>query len=150
MWILPRHRRTTFDNDANEVDIRCPAMLHRTRVLVVDDNRDMLDTLLVLLDTEGHTAKGIYSASTILADVREFDPDIVIMDIAMPGKSGWDAGRELHRYRVGKRPMLIALSGEYTKPRDRLVAELSGFDYYLIKPCDPKVLLQLVASYSRN
>jgi DNA-binding response OmpR family regulator len=44
--------------------------------------------------------------------------------------------------------MLIALSGEYTKIRDRMVAELSGFDYYLIKPCNPMVLLQLVASYS--
>ena len=46
--------------------------------------------------------------------------------------------------------MLIALSGEFTRIRDRMVAELSGFDYYLIKPGDPKVLLQLVASYSAN
>lgn len=44
--------------------------------------------------------------------------------------------------------MLIAMSGDYTKIRDRMVAELSGFDYYLIKPCDPTVLLQLVASQS--
>ena len=43
--------------------------------------------------------------------------------------------------------MMIALSGEYTKGADRLRAELSGFDYYLIKPCDPAVLLKLVASY---
>jgi DNA-binding response OmpR family regulator len=122
--------------------------MHRTRVLVVDDNRDMLDSLLALLETEGYNGKGIYSASTIIADVRDFDPDVIIMDIAMPGRSGWDAARELHQYRTGKRPMLIALSGEYTNVRDRLVAELSGFDYYLIKPCDPNVLLKLVASYS--
>ena len=43
--------------------------------------------------------------------------------------------------------MLIAISGQYTKGADRLRAELSGFDYYLIKPCDPAVLLKLVGSY---
>jgi DNA-binding response OmpR family regulator len=121
-------------------------MPHRTRVLVVDDSKDTIDSLLALFETEGYNAKGIYSASTIITDVRDFDPDVVIMDIAMPGKSGWDAARELHQYRTGKRPMLVALSGQYAKTRDRLVAQLSGFDYYLIKPCDPKVLLKLVAS----
>lgn len=107
----------------------------------------MVDSLLALLETEGYNAKGLYSASTIAADVQDFNPDVVIMDIAMPGRTGWDAAREI-RTRSGERPMLIAMSGEYTKIRDRMVAELSGFDYYLIKPCDPKVLLQLVASYS--
>ena len=115
-------------------------MPHRTRVLVVDDNQDMVDSLLVLLEADGYDAKGVYSARTIIADVQKFDPDVMIMDIAMPGKSRWNAAR-------GKRPMLIAVSGEYTKGADRLRAELSGFDYYLIKPCDPMVLLKLVASY---
>jgi DNA-binding response OmpR family regulator len=115
-------------------------MPHRTRVLVVDDNRDMVDSLLVLLEADGYDAKGIYSARTIIADLRDFDPDVMIMDTAMPGKSGWNAAR-------GRRPMLIAVSGEYTKGADKLRAELSRFDYYLIKPCDPMVLLRLVASY---
>lgn len=121
--------------------------MHRTRVLVVDDNRDMVDSLLALLQIDGYNAKGIYNASTIVADVQDFNPDVVIMDIAMPGKTGWDAARDVRGHKSGKRPLLIALSGQYTKIRDRMVAELSGFDYYLIKPCDPKVLLQLVASY---
>ena len=120
----------------------------RTRVLVVDDNQDMVDSLLVLLEADGYDAKGIYSARTIITDVRDFDPDVIIMDIA-PGKSGWNAARDVFRYGPRKRPMLIAtVSGEYTKGTDRLRAELSGFDHYLIKPCDPKVLLKLVASYA--
>jgi DNA-binding response OmpR family regulator len=115
----------------------------RTRVLVVDDNQDMVDSLLILLEADGYDAKGIYSARTIIADVRNFDPDVIIMDIT-PGKSGWNATRDVFRYGPRKRPMLIAMvSGEY-----RLRAELSGFDYYLIKPFDPKVLLKLVASYA--
>jgi DNA-binding response OmpR family regulator len=121
---------------------------HRTRVLVVDDNRDLVDTLLVLLDADGYNAKGIYSARTILADVEEFDPDVVILDLEMPGKSGWAAARDILQYRRGmQRPMLIAISGEFTKGSDRLRADLNDFDYYLIKPCDPAVLSTLVASY---
>ena len=123
-------------------------MPHRTRVLVVDDDQDMVYSLVALLETEGYNVKGLYSARTIIADVRDFDPDVIIMDIGMPGRSGWDAAQEVRQHRAGRRPMLIAVSGEYTKIRDRLVAELSGFDYYLIKPFDTQVLLQLFASYS--
>jgi two-component system CheB/CheR fusion protein len=124
-------------------------MPHRTRVLVVDDNQDMVDSLHVLLDADGYNAKGIYSARYIFADARNFDPDVIIMDIAMLGKSGWDAARDVFQYGPRKRPMMIVVSGEYTKGADRLRAELSRFDYYLIKPCDPKVLLQLVGSFTK-
>ena len=58
--------------------------------------------------------------------------------------------QEAQAFRPNVRPMLIAVSGEYTKGADRLRAELSGFDYYLIKPCDPAVLLQLIASYNEQ
>jgi CheY-like chemotaxis protein len=127
-------------------------MPHRTRVLVVDDNQDMVDSLHVLLDADGYNAKGIYSPRYIFADVRGFDPDVIIMDIAMLAKSGWDAARaarDVFQYRTRKRPIMIVVSGEYTKGADRLRAELSRFDYYLIKPCDPKVLLQLVGSFTK-
>ncbi|HEY7911979.1 MAG TPA: response regulator [Blastocatellia bacterium] len=124
-------------------------MPNRTRVLVMDDNKDAVDSLLVLLDADGYNAKGIYSARNIFADVRDFDPDVIIMDIAMSGHSGWDAARDVFQYRTHKRPMMIAVSGEYTKGADRLRAELTRFrfDYYLVKPCDPAVLLKLIGSY---
>jgi DNA-binding response OmpR family regulator len=124
-------------------------MPHRTRVLVVDDDRDMVDSLLALLETEGYNAKGIYSAGTILSDVRDFDPDVIIMDIGMPGRSGWDAAQDIRQHRPGKRPMLIAVTGQYPKDGDRILGDLSGYDHYFIKPFDTKVLLRLVASYSR-
>jgi CheY-like chemotaxis protein len=137
-----------FNSNASGAHIRSLAMPHRTRVLVVDDNPDMVYSLLALLETEGYNAKGIYSASTIVADVRDFNPDIIIMDIAMPGRTGWDAARQVRQDRTGKRPMLIAISGQYTKKAGRFPAKLSGFDYFVIKPCDPKALLKLVASYT--
>jgi two-component system OmpR family response regulator len=123
------------------------AML-RTRVLVVDDNQALVHTLVALLESYGHNAKGLYSARTILADVRDFNPDVIIMDTAMPGKSGWDAAQDVRQHKPGTRPMLIAITGQYPKGRDRMLAEMSGYDYYFIKPFDTKKLLQLVASYS--
>jgi DNA-binding response OmpR family regulator len=124
-------------------------MPHRTRVLVVDDNKDMVDTLRALLETVGYDAKGIYSASTIVADVQDFDPDVIIMDIAMPGRSGWDAAQEVRQHRPGKRPKLIAITGQYPQDGDRMLAEISGYDCYLTKPFDTKVLLQLIGSYTK-
>jgi DNA-binding response OmpR family regulator len=137
-----------FNNSAHGAPIRCLAMPHRTRVLVVDDNQKMVAALLALLENHGYNTKGLYSARTIVSDVRDFDPDVVIMDIAMPDKSGWDAAKEVRQHKPGKRPMLIAMTGEYPKDGARRLAEMSGYDHFFIKPFDTKVLLQAIASYT--
>jgi DNA-binding response OmpR family regulator len=133
-----------------EILNRTPVLMNRTRVLVVDDDEDMVDSLLALLKTEGFKAKGIYSARTIVTEVRDFDPDVIIMDIAMPGTSGWDAAREVRQHKLGKRPMLIAVTGHYPQDGDRILAETGEYDHYFIKPFDTKVLLNLVASCPTN
>ena len=117
-------------------------MPHRTRVLVVDDNQEMDDSLVDLLESHGYNAKGVDGARTIVADVRDFDPDVVILDIAMPQR--WDAARQIRLHRPGKRPVLIALSGQYTQGGDSIFL----YDYYVIKPCDPRALLELVALHA--
>jgi DNA-binding response OmpR family regulator len=122
-------------------------MPHRTRVLVVDDNQEMDDSLLALLESHGCNAKGVYSARTIVADVRDFDPDVVIMAIAMPER--WDAARQIRLHRPGKRPLLIAVSGQ-RKGGERIFTEMSAYDYYVIKPCAPSALLELVALHART
>ena len=98
-----------------------------TRVLVVDDDLDAVATLVALLETDGYNAKGIGSARSIVAEVRKFDPDVIIMDIAMPGRSGWDA-LEIHQDKPGNRPMLIAVTGQYPKDGDRILGEINGYD----------------------
>ena len=78
------------------------------RVLVVDDDRDTVLTLMALLREEGHDTKGVHSGRHAVQAVRDFDADAVIMDIAMPEKSGWDTAREI-RDAIGRaRPLLIA------------------------------------------
>ena len=116
-------------------------------MLVVNDKQDTFDSLRTVLESHGYNAKRIYSARAIVADVRDFDPDVVIMD--MPDRNGRDAAREVRQHRPGKRPVLIAVTGQYTKG-DKVLADMSGYDYYVIKPCDPKALLKLVALYARK
>ena len=114
------------------------------RVLVVDDHPDTVASLTALLRTEAYEARGVHDAADIVQQVREYDPDVVILDIAMPGKTGWDAAAEIRAGLPEKRLVIVGISGEYTSGADRSVAEARGFDFYLMKPCDPNVLLTLL------
>lgn len=82
--------------------------------------------------------------------VVDDEPDTVISDIAMPGVSGWDVSREVRKIKGQKRPLLIAVSGIYAKNSDKLLAGIAGYNFYLIRPCDPNVLLTLVKQARRD
>jgi CheY-like chemotaxis protein len=114
------------------------------RVLIVDDERDTTLTLTLLLRGEGYDVKGVHSGREALTALRDFEPDVMISDIAMPGMSGWELARQVRKMQPGDRPLLIAISGAYTKAVDRLLSESIGFNHYFTKPCDPNVLLRLL------
>jgi two-component system OmpR family response regulator len=122
------------------------------RVLVVDDNPDIVTTMVALLRTQGHETKECYHGSEVLPAVREFDPDVVLLDLGLPGESGWELARQIRELgkrgdeqNASSRPMLIAITGEYTNGADKRRAEMAGFDCYLLKPADPNVLLAVLA-----
>src|SRR5436309_14650398 len=120
-------------------------MKRRLRVLVVDDNQDIVLTLRLLLEDAGYEVRGSYDGRQALLDFAEFDPDAVIADIGLPGASGWEMGRAMRRISDGDRPLMIAISGEFTRASDRVLTDMSGFNYFLAKPFDPGVLLALLA-----
>jgi DNA-binding response OmpR family regulator len=116
----------------------------KLRVLVADDERDQVATLAALLVDEGHEVREVYRGSEVTRMVREFDPDIALIDIGMPGMSGYEVAREL-RIEFGKtRPLLIAITG-WKQSSDRILARLAGFDHHMAKPFDPMTLLELIA-----
>jgi DNA-binding response OmpR family regulator len=126
---------------APNASVRRPGPL---RVLVVDDEPDTVITLLAILREEGYEAKGFAHPLEALRDLNDFDPDVVISDIAMPVVSGWDFARKV-RQKMGEiRPMLIAVSGVYQKSSDKLLATMAGYEFFLSKPCDPGVLVAIV------
>src|SRR4051794_29186275 len=86
----------------------------RLRIIVADDDRDTVLTLTSLLRDEGHDVRGFYNGDQVLAAVQEFDPDALILDIAMPGQNGYDLAKHLKQSRgQSKRPALIGISGIY-------------------------------------
>lgn len=114
------------------------------RVMIVDDNADHADTLATLLNLEGHTTRGIYTAVDIVNEVKRFRPDVVVLDIAMPGRDGWAAATAIRTAFPGPGPVLIACSGEYTKSEHVRLAKSRGFNHYVTKPCDTDALLELI------
>jgi DNA-binding response OmpR family regulator len=115
------------------------------RILVADDERDTVLMLLMLLRDEGHEVRGVHSGRQALAVLREFEPDAVLLDIALPDLSGWEVARQI-KDRLGDRgPLLVGISGEYKQGADKILSEIIGFDHYLLKPYDPNALLALLA-----
>jgi DNA-binding response OmpR family regulator len=120
------------------------------RVLVADDERDQVATLALLLQDEGHEVREVYRGSEVLRMVRDFDPDIALIDIGMPGMTGYDVAREIRQVFGKGRPLLIAVTG-WKQSSDRILAQLAGFDHHLAKPFDPRKLVELIEPLaSRN
>jgi DNA-binding response OmpR family regulator len=113
------------------------------RILVADDERDQVATLALLLADEGHHVREVYRGSEVLRMVRDFDPDVALVDIGMPGMTGYDVAREIRQVYGGVRPLLVAVTG-WKQSSDRILARLAGFDHHLAKPFDPEELLALI------
>jgi DNA-binding response OmpR family regulator len=120
------------------------------RVLIADDERDTVVTLMVLFREEGHDVRGVHSGRNAMASVINFDPDAVVLDINMPDMSGWQVAQTIRARQRSKRPLLIGISGHYKTGADRVLAQLNGFDHYLIKPYAPAELLKLLAPLSNS
>jgi len=114
------------------------------RVIVVDDERDSVDMLTVLLNDEGHEVRGLTKGKEVLDVVADFNPDAVLLDIAMPDSSGYEVAKEIRRRYGEVKPMLIAISGRYKQASDKMLGQIVGFDHYLTKPYDPGLLLSLL------
>jgi CheY-like chemotaxis protein len=112
---------------------------------VADDERDTANMLALLLRDEGHEVQVTLRGDDALEICRLFRPDVVIADVNMPGISGYAIAKELRDRHGELAPLLIAVSGVWTNSTDRLVGKAIGFDHYLLKPCDPKDILTLIA-----
>jgi signal transduction histidine kinase/ActR/RegA family two-component response regulator len=109
------------------------------RVLVVDDNRDAADTLAFLMRLEGRIVAVAYDGVTALAEAAHFQPQVVLLDIGMPGMDGYEVARKLRAGEPARSIAIIAMTG-YGQPEDRARSEAAGFTDHLAKPIDPELL----------
>src|SRR5262249_9190608 len=116
------------------------------RVLVVDDNQDAVKSLAFLLSLEGFTVVTACNGVTALAEAVGFQPQVVLLDIGMPGMDGYEVARELRAREQTCSTMIIALTG-YGQPEDRARAKAAGFTDHLTKPVHPDVLYTLLKAH---
>jgi CheY-like chemotaxis protein len=114
------------------------------RVLVVDDNVDAADSIAWLLQLGGHEVRVAYDGPTALLIAQAFRPQVVLLDIGMPGMDGYEVCRRLRQQPGTERAVLIALTG-WGQDEDRRRSGEAGFDHHFVKPVEPSALQKLLA-----
>jgi CheY-like chemotaxis protein len=118
----------------------------RLRVLVVDDNADAAHTLSALIRMAGHEVHKAASAQDALAQARNYQPDVAIIDIAMPGVSGYSLAEMIRAEPWGRSVSLVAVTG-WGRDEDVARARAAGFDHHFLKPV---TLEQLLAVFPKK
>jgi CheY-like chemotaxis protein len=114
------------------------------RVLLVDDSIETAQAMSMLLEALGHVVRTTHDGSQALAVVADFRPDIVILDIGLPGMSGFELAQALRARSETKEALLIALTG-YGSDEDQQRSRDAGFDHHLVKPVQFDALEALIA-----
>jgi CheY-like chemotaxis protein len=107
----------------------------RRRYLIVDDNVDSAESLRLLLEMRGHSAHVVHDGFSAAGAAREFDPDIVLLDIGLPGMDGYQVVRQFRAAPDLASMMIVATTG-YGRIEDKLRCLAAGFDQHLAKPLD--------------
>jgi two-component system CheB/CheR fusion protein len=117
------------------------------RVLLVDDNADALSMVSMLFATEGHIVTMATSPTEALGHAAATRPEVVVLDIGMPGMNGFELARAIRALKQKPRPLIIAVSG-YTEAGHIKRGIESGFDFHYPKSIDPNVILQTVREHA--
>ena len=117
--------------------------LERRRVLVVDDNVDAADMTAMLLRTLGCDVQTAYDGETGARAAESFHPDVVLLDLGLPGIDGHEVSRRIRGSAWGQTVRLVAVSG-WGREEDRQRSREAGFDGHLTKPVEPEALIRLI------
>ena len=113
-------------------------------MLVVEDNHDIRETSCELLSMAGFEVKGVSTGSEALEQAPAFDPNVVLLDVGLPGLSGYDVARRLRDMPQFVSTKLIAITG-YDTPEARALSAAAGFDHHICKPVNFDELATLLS-----
>jgi CheY-like chemotaxis protein len=114
------------------------------RVLVVDDNRDSATSLCMMLELMGSEARAAFDGMSAVETAAEFRPDIILLDIGMPGMDGYEVARRIRAQPAYEDVTLVALTG-WGQEEDRRRSQEAGFDHPLLKPVDLRAVEELLS-----
>jgi len=119
------------------------------RVLIVDDNLDAAETLAMMLELLGQQTRQAHEGSGALREAAEYKPDLIFMDIGLPGLSGHEIASRIRGELGMTSTYIVALSG-YGSEEDRRRSLHAGFDSHFVKPLDPTALPEILAACARR
>ena len=119
-----------------------PEQGRERRVLIVEDNADQAETLKVFLSLKGHRLEVAASGPAAIELARRHRPDVVLLDLVLPGFDGFEVARRL-RQEHGQAMRIIAVSA-YASESDRLQSMEAGCELHLVKPADPRFIESLL------
>ncbi|MGZ5848261.1 MAG: ATP-binding protein [Ramlibacter sp.] len=128
---------------AQDLPSGAPAAAGGLKILLVDDNVDAADTLALVLEMDGCHTRTVHDGPQALVAAREFAPDVVLLDIGLPGLNGYEVARRLRQDPRFVETVLIAITG-WGAAEDRRRAQEVGFDHHLTKPIDLEALRPLL------
>ena len=114
------------------------------RVLIVDDNEDAANSLAMILELGGHETASVYTAVDALQRAAAFRPDVVLLDIGLPGMDGYEVAQKMRELPGLRDIRLVAVTG-YGRSDDRRRARDAGFDDHLTKPVEYALLERTLA-----
>jgi CheY-like chemotaxis protein len=115
------------------------------RILVADDNRDAVESLVLLLEIAGHEVHAAFDGEEAIRSAERVRPHVALLDIGMPEANGYEVARRLRAHPWGKNIYLVALTG-WGQEADKRRAREVGFDAHLVKPVAPETLNRLLAT----
>jgi two-component system CheB/CheR fusion protein len=121
----------------------------RTNVVLVEDNPDAAESLMMLLELLGHQVRLFRDGLSALASASASPPDVMVVDIGLPGIDGYEVARRARACPELERVVLIALTG-YGREEDERQARAAGFDHHLVKPVEPSALEGLMAQLAKR
>jgi CheY-like chemotaxis protein len=125
-----------------------PDFPERLRILIVKDHADNAASLAILLRMDGHDLEIAPDGPAGLEKVAGRQPDVVLLDLGLPGMSGYEVAQRLAGQHYSRRPLLIAVTG-YGREEDRRRSAEAGIDLHLVKPVAPNHLCALLKRFHR-
>jgi PAS domain S-box-containing protein len=142
-------RRVQAIKSTSGADPGAHAPVPPRRILVADDNRDAAQSLAMLLELEGHELRVAYDGQNAMAAFADFAPHVALLDIGMPGLSGYEVARMIRQRDGGDAVTLIALTG-WGQERDKALALAAGFNHHFTKPIEPERIHEILRELAKN
>lgn len=119
------------------------------RIMIVDDNVDAAFVLSMLLKKMDHEVHAMHGGEEAIELVKDFRPDVVFLDIGMPGMDGYEVCRRIRGLEGVEKIHIVALTG-WGQKEDKERAKEAGFDQHLVKPTDRETIIRLLADFSEG